>query len=61
MNSAEERRRLLKEKLFASIDYSRESSNEEIRDLIDELLVKEGRERTFSRGSKAGCVAGAGG
>ena len=39
MNSAEERRRLLKEKLFASIDYSRESSNEEIRDLIDELLV----------------------
>lgn len=48
MNSAEERRRLLKEKLFASIDYSRESSNEEIRDLIDELLVKEGRESPLS-------------
>lgn len=38
------RQRLLHE-LTERIDYSRESSDEEIRDLIDELLLREGRER----------------
>lgn len=48
MHRAEERRRLLKEKLLESIDYSRESSDEEIQDLIDGMLVKESRERPLS-------------
>jgi len=45
MDKAEERRKSLKERLLESIDYSRESSDEEIRELIDEMLVKESRER----------------
>ncbi len=45
MDNGEERRRLLKEKLSESIDYSRESSDEEIRELIDQMLVTESRER----------------
>lgn len=45
MNSAKDRRRVLKEKLLESIDYSRESSDEEICELIDDMLVKEGQER----------------
>ena len=49
MSNAEERRRNLKERLLESIDYSRESSDEEICELIDEMLVREGRERPFSR------------
>lgn len=48
MDNAEERRKLLKERLLESIDYSRESSDEEIRELIDEMLVKESRERPVS-------------
>lgn len=48
MDKAEERRKLLKESLLESIDYSRESSDEEIRELIDEMLVKESRERPIS-------------
>ena len=48
MDNADERRRMLKEKLLESIDYSRESSDEEIRELIDELLVREGRENPLS-------------
>ena len=48
MNNAEERRKILKEKLLESIDYSRESSDEEIRELIDEMLVREGREKPLS-------------
>lgn len=48
MSNAEERRRNLKERLLESIDYSRESSDEEICELIDEMLVREGRERPFS-------------
>lgn len=48
MNNAEERRKILKEKLLESIDYSRESSDEEIRELIDEMLVREGRENPLS-------------
>lgn len=48
MNNAEERRKILKEKLLESIDYSRENSDEEIRELIDEMLVREGREKPLS-------------
>ncbi|MDE7359352.1 MAG: CpaF family protein [Lachnospiraceae bacterium] len=48
MGNAEERRKILKERLLESIDYSRESSDEEIRELIDEMLVREGRETPLS-------------
>lgn len=44
----EDRRRILREKLLESIDYSRESSDEEIRDLIDEMLIRENREHPLS-------------
>lgn len=44
----ENRRQMLREKLLESIDYSRESSDEEIRDLIDDMLVRENRERPLS-------------
>lgn len=44
----ENRRRILREKLMESIDYSRENSDEEIRDLIDEMLVRENREHPLS-------------
>lgn len=45
MDNMEERRKRLKERLLESIDYSRESSDEEIRELIDGMLVRESRER----------------
>ncbi|MDE5939198.1 MAG: CpaF family protein [Lachnospiraceae bacterium] len=48
MSDAEERRKILKERLLESIDYSRESSDEEIRELIDEMLVREARENPLS-------------
>lgn len=48
MDNAEERRKILKERLQERIDYSRESSDEEIRELIDEMLVRESRERPLS-------------
>lgn len=48
MNSAEERRKSLREKLLESIDYSRESSDEEIRELIDSMLVRESKEKPIS-------------
>lgn len=48
MSNAEKRRKILKEKLLESIDYSRESSDEEIRELIDEMLVREAREEPLS-------------
>ena len=44
----EDRKRILTEKLLESIDYSRESSDEEIRDLIDEMLIRESREQPLS-------------
>lgn len=44
----EDRRRILREKLLESIDYSKESSDEEIRDLIDEMLIRESREHPLS-------------
>ena len=48
MRNEEERRRVLKEKRLESIDYSKESSDEEIRELIDGMLVREGQERPLS-------------
>lgn len=48
MNSIEEKRSRLKEKLIESIDYSRESSDEEIRELIDEMLIRESKENPLS-------------
>ncbi|MDE6846047.1 MAG: CpaF family protein [Lachnospiraceae bacterium] len=44
MGSKEERKKILKEKLAESIDYSNESTDEEIQELIDEMLVKESKE-----------------
>lgn len=44
----EDRKRILREKLLESIDYSKESSDEEIRDLIDEMLIRESREQPLS-------------
>lgn len=44
MISREDRKRKLQEKLTQSIDYSRDYSDEEVQDLIDELLVRESRE-----------------
>lgn len=44
----EDRRRILREKLLENIDYSRESSDEEIQDLIDEMLIRENREQPIS-------------
>lgn len=44
----EDRRRILREKLLENIDYSKESSDEEIRDLIDEMLIRESREHPLS-------------
>lgn len=48
MNNAEVRRQALKERLLENIDYSRENSDEEICELIDGMLVKEGQERPLS-------------
>ncbi len=43
MESREERRKKLREKLAAKIDYATERSDEEIRELIDEMLVRESK------------------
>lgn len=43
MESKEERKRRLREQLAESIDYSTERSDEEIRELIDEMLVRESK------------------
>lgn len=48
MESREERRRKLKDRLTESIDYSTESSDEEIQQLIDEMLVRESRKAPMS-------------
>lgn len=44
MESREERKKKLKNKLAESIDYSTESTDEEIQELIDEMLIRESRE-----------------
>lgn len=48
MGDIEDRKRALKEKLTESIDYSRESSDEEIRELIDEMLMRESKKIPLS-------------
>ncbi|MDE6213953.1 MAG: CpaF family protein [Lachnospiraceae bacterium] len=53
MINTEEKRRLLKERLIESIDFSRESSDEEIRELIDEMLIRESRESPISLAERA--------
>ncbi|MDE7428787.1 MAG: CpaF family protein [Lachnospiraceae bacterium] len=53
MSNTEEKRRLLKEKLIESIDFSRESSDEEIQELIDEMLIRESRESPISLAERA--------
>lgn len=43
MESREERKRRLREKLVESIDYATEKSDEEIQDLIDDMLIRESK------------------
>ena len=43
MESREERKRRLREKLVESIDYATEKSDEEIQDLIDDMLTRESK------------------
>ncbi|MCM1145907.1 MAG: CpaF family protein [Clostridium sp.] len=51
-NRQDEVKRELKEKLSEQIDYSREISDEEMREYIDELLIKEGKKRALSLAQK---------
>lgn len=44
MESREERRRHLREKLAEGIDYATERSDEEMQELIDEMLIRESKE-----------------
>ena len=44
MESREDYKKMLKEKLAENIDYSNESTDEEIQELIDEMLIKESKE-----------------
>ena len=48
MNSIQDIKSELKEKLAESIDYSRESSDEEIRELIDDMLIRESKKVPLS-------------
>ncbi|MCM1087969.1 MAG: CpaF family protein [Muribaculaceae bacterium] len=51
-NSRDETRKRLKELLAANIDYSKETSDEEMQEMIDELLVREGRNFSLSLAEK---------
>ncbi|MCH5256914.1 MAG: CpaF family protein [Lachnospiraceae bacterium] len=51
-NRQDEIRRELKKRLTASIDYSKEISDEEMQELIDELIIKDGRELSLSLSEK---------
>lgn len=51
-NRQDELRRQLKEKLTANIDYSREVSDEEMQELIDELIIGEGKKQNISLAQK---------
>lgn len=51
-NRQDELRKQLKEKLNAELDYSREISDEEMQELIDELLIKEGKKQALSLAEK---------
>lgn len=48
MVNREKRKRQLKEKLSADIDYSTERSDEEMQELIDEMLIRESKEMPMS-------------
>ena len=51
-NRQDELKKQLKEKLNAELDYSREISDEEMQELIDELLIKEGKKQALSLAEK---------
>lgn len=51
-NRQDELRKQLKEKLNAELDYSREISDEEMQELIDELLIREGKKQALSLAEK---------
>ena len=51
-NRQDELKKQLKDKLNAEIDYSREISDEEMQELIDELLIKEGKRQALSLAEK---------
>lgn len=53
MENREDFKRKLQEKLAESIDYSRENSDEEIQDLIDEIMLRESREMPLTLSDKA--------
>lgn len=53
MESREDCKRKLQEMLSQKIDYSRENSDEEIQDLIDEMLIRESRETPMSLSDRA--------
>ena len=48
MESREDRKKRLREKLAESIDYSTEKTDEEIQQLIDEILMKESKTAPLS-------------
>lgn len=47
-NRQDEIRRELKKRLTESIDYSKEISDEEMRELIDEIIIRDGRQMSLS-------------
>lgn len=52
MGNREDFKRKLQEKLAESIDYSRENSDEEIQDLIDEIMLRESRDMPLTLSDK---------
>lgn len=52
-NRQDEIKKQLKERLASGIDYSRETSDEEIQEMIDALLIEEGKRRYLSLTDKA--------
>ena len=51
-NRQDEIRRELKKRLTDSIDYSKEISDEEMRELIDEIIIRDGRQMSLSLAEK---------
>ncbi|MDE5866511.1 MAG: CpaF family protein [Lachnospiraceae bacterium] len=51
-NRQDDIRKQLRETLAASIDYSREISDEEMQELIDELLIREGKKQALNLAEK---------
>lgn len=51
-NRRDELRKQLKSQLRASIDYSKEISDDQMQELIDELLIREGRKQALSLDEK---------